>query len=201
MSEILVSGFAPFGGDDENPSRLLALRLQGLVAGGAQVHSLELPVETEVAFGQVERFLRERRPRAYLAFGLAGGTAGLSIERIALNLRDFRIADEAGSRVRDREVIEGAPLAYAVTVDARALGEALEQAKVPHRLSLSAGSFLCNEVLFRALHLTQAENIPTRVGFVHLPYLPEQVTQDHPRLPSMSLETMVQGARALLERL
>lgn len=200
MDEILVSGFLPFAGDGENPSRLVVQALAGTTAAHARVHCLELPVETEAAFRLVEPFLRERRPRAYLAFGLAAGIPGLRIERIGINLRDFRIADEAGLAVQDRPVVEGAPLAYAATVDVRSLAEALEEARIPHELSLSAGSFLCNEVLFRSLHLAHVEHIPTRVGFIHLPYLPEQTTRDHPHLPSMSLETMVRGARALLER-
>lgn len=200
MEEILVSGFAPFGGDAENPSRLVARALDGAEIAGARVHSMELPVETGVAFREAAEFLRSRRPRAYLAFGLAGGISGMRIERVGLNLRDFRIQDEGGNSVVDEPVVAGAPMAYQVTVDVRALATALREAGIPHELSLSAGAFLCNEVLYRALHLTQSEGLGTRVGFIHLPYLPAQVAADHPRQPSLALETMVEGALSLLER-
>lgn len=200
MDEILVSGFLPFGGDDENPSRLVAAALDQGSAQGVPVHSLLLPVETGKAFLEVATFLRQHRPRAYIAFGLAGGISTMRIERIGVNLRDFRIADEGGQTVMDQPVVAGGPLAYQSSIDVRALLDALRTAGIPHELSLSAGSFLCNEVLYRALHLTETERIPTRVGFVHLPYLPEQVAKDHTRAPSLSLETMLRGARALLER-
>ncbi|EQD43876.1 pyrrolidone-carboxylate peptidase, partial [mine drainage metagenome] len=163
------------GGDAENPSRLVAKALEGITAQGVRVRSLELPVETETAFRPVESHLRSVRPRAYLAFGLAGGITAMRIERLGVNLRDFRIADEAGQAASDAPVVPGAPMAYPATVDVRALEETLRLAGIPNELSLSAGSFLCNELLYRALHLTASEGIPTRVGFIHLPYLSEQV--------------------------
>ena len=198
-ASVLVTGFSPFGGDEENPSRLVARALSQTRIQGLTVVAAELPVVAHSLPEALEP-LWQREPAAIVHLGLAGRRAQVAVERIAVNLFDFPIADNAGERLRDMPVVPGGPAAYWSTLDVAAVVCTLRHQGIPAYPSLSAGAFLCNAALYLSLHhlaTTGRNEVPC--GFVHLPYLPAQAAAKAPDTPSLPLEAMVEAARAVLE--
>lgn len=197
MSKIvLLTGFEPFGGESVNPSWEAASRLDGESLMGAVVAARRLPCVFGEALSVLRGEMAALRPALVVAVGQAGGRPELSLERVAINVDDARIADNAGHRPIDRPVVPGGPAAYFSTLPIKAQAAALRAAGIPAAVSQSAGTFVCNHVFYGLMHaLTGA---PARGGFIHIPYLPEQAAA-HPGAPSMSLEMMVAGLRLALE--
>ncbi len=190
---ILLTGFEPFGGEVINPSWEVARSLHGHVIAGATVHARCLPT----TFGGAPRALAEAiavvRPGLVVALGLASGRSEISIERVAVNLIDARIADNAGERPRDLPVRADAPAAYFSTLPLKAMRNALRAAGHPAGLSLSAGAFVCNQVFFELQHQFAGRGIPS--GFIHLPALPEQAARAQPTVPSMGLAAQIDAIK------
>ena len=194
--KILVTGFAPFGGEKLNPSWEAVKRLPDRI-GKAELIKRELPTEF-VASGTVLHGLLERlRPDAVLCVGQYGGANGVHVERVAVNLRDARIADNAGAKPVDEPVVPGAPDAYFATLPTRRIVEKLREQDIPAQLSYSAGTCVCNNLLYCALHESAQKFPATRCGFVHVPYLPEQTKDGN--APSMGLEMMVKALHIAVE--
>lgn len=192
---IVVTGFAPFGGERINPSWEVARNLDGDVIGGMQVKSVRLPVNCLAAARRIEAAFVRYRPRAILGLGQARGRPALSVERIAINLFEQR---KAGLNARNdgRPVIPNAPAAYFSRLPMGAILKALERRKVPASISLSAGAYACNAAMYAALHTTRRRaNFPA--GFIHLPFDAEQSTRD-PAVPSMPLALMEDAIRAAI---
>lgn len=192
---VLVTGFAPFAGEARNPSFEIVRRLDGERLGAHRIVGAFLPVVFGAAAAGLEGLLDTHRPELALAIGQAGGRDSLSLERVAINLVDARIADNSGMQPIDVEVVRGAPSAYFASLPLKAMRAAMLAAGVPTTLSLSAGSFVCNEVFYALCHLRATRDARMRSGFLHVPWLPEQAV-DHPGQPSMALETMLTGVRA-----
>lgn len=188
--KILVTGFTPFGGEQINPSWEAVRRLPNRI-GRAELIKHEIPAEFDASGAALHKLLTELRPDAVLCVGQYGGANGIRVERVAVNLRDARIADNAGRQPTDEPVVTGGPDAYFATIPTRRIVDALRERDIPARLSYSAGTFVCNDLLYRALH-ESAQGYPAmRCGFIHVPYLPEQ-TRDG-SAPSMSLALMVEA--------
>jgi pyroglutamyl-peptidase len=194
--KLLLTGFEPFDGRSLNPSQLAVQQLVSEGLPGCEIVPVILPVIADRAPGLLLTRLEEVQPEVLLSLGLAGSRPVISIERIAINLLDFRIPDNAGRQLLDNPIVADGPAAYFATLPVRAMYEAVLAAGVPVELSLSAGAYLCNQVMYAALHLIAVRGWRTRAGFVHLPALPEMVTTRP--MPSMSLETMLTGLRAML---
>lgn len=194
---LVVTGFLPFGGDSENPSRLVAHALDGTRLAGVPVIGAELPVRSHDVLGVLEE-IWGLRPSVVLHLGLAGGRAQVSVERVAVNLLDFALPDEAGERLEDGEIVPGGPAAYFSTLPLRPILHRLRAEGVPSHLSLTAGAFLCNQVFYLTQHHYGPTEEPTLSGFVHLPYLPSQAASKGASIASLSLETMVEAARTVL---
>ena len=195
---LLLTGFEPFGGSAVNPSEQVVRALVAAPPAGIELHTAILPVERRGGPQALLLALQETQPQAVLCLGEASNLAVISIERVALNLLDFRIPDNAGAQATDEPIVPGAPAAYFATLPVRRMLQAVEAAGVPVQLSLSAGAFLCNQVLYVLLHHLAEQNSQVPAGFIHLPALPEQAAGKHPPIPSMSLGTMVMGMRAAL---
>lgn len=196
---VVVTGFAPFGGDEENPSRLVARALDASRVQGLRVVSAELPVAA-AALPAALAPLWDLEPAAILHLGLAGRRAQVAVERIAVNLYDFHLPDNAGERLHDVPIVPDAPAAYWATLAVPATVHALRHAGVPAYASLSAGSFLCNAALYLSLHhlaRTGRQHVPC--GFLHLPYLPAQAAAKGADVASLPLDLMVEAARIALE--
>lgn len=194
---ILVTGFDPFGGEQRNPSWEVAQALPTTLAG-LPVHRVQLPT----VFGAAGRVLMETvhrcRPSLVLCLGQAGGRAALTVERVGINLRDARIPDNTGAQPVDQPVCPGGPAACFSTLPTRTMVEAIRGGGLPAALSYTAGTFVCNEVMYTLLEAAQRERLPLWGGFLHVPYLPAQ-TADKPGQPSMALTDMVRGVTLALE--
>lgn len=197
---VLVTGFEPFGGEPLNPSWLVAQALQGQVVGGAAGDAVVVAEQLPCVFGSARlallAALQRHRPRLVLALGQAQGRSDFSIERVAINVDDARIADNAGAQPVDEPVVAGAPAGYFSTLPVKAMVAALREAGLPASVSQSAGTFVCNHVFFALMHAlhTLPGTAGTRGGFMHLPLLPEQAAR-LPGQPCLPLATQVQGVR------
>lgn len=195
---ILLTGFEPFGGETINPSGEIVRALDGMGIAGHRVVGAVLPVAFAATLPMLEDLLALHRPSLVLALGQAGGRGEISLERVAINLIDARIADNDGLQPIDAAVVDGAPGAYFTTLPIKAIAQQLREIGIPTTPSLSAGSFVCNQVFFGLAHLLATRYPQTRGGFVHVPWLPQQATQ-HAGQPSMALQTMIDGIRAAIE--
>lgn len=196
---IALMGFEPFEHDTVNPSWEVARALAGGWCEGATVHAVQLPCVFGRAIARMDEALTELRPQLVLAMGLAGGRSDISLERVAINLDDARIADNAGQQPIDTSVVYGAPAAYFSTLPIKAIVRDLRKAGLPGAVSNTAGSFVCNHVFYALMHrlASQPAGSQTRGGFIHLPYLPEQAAR-FPGAPSMALATQVQALQVVI---
>ncbi len=198
LRRILVTGFEPFGGSKHNPSEQVAKALDGEKIGGAEICAAILPVDTARAPQMLLNLLDDHCPDAVICLGEAAGRSAISVERIAANLLDFRIPDNAGKQLVDHPVIEGGPDAYFATLPVRKIVEAIRAEGVPAELSMSAGTYLCNQVLYAMLHHLRQNGRTVPAGFIHMPSLPEQVVETGQQRPSMERDTALRGITAAL---
>jgi pyroglutamyl-peptidase len=209
---MLLTGFESYGGRSLNPAEQVVKRLAGSQIRGVQVIGHTLPVAYRELEPRIAQLLKEIRPRAVICLGLWPGTPMLRIERIAVNIADFEIPDNLGLMTRG-PVVEGGAEAYLSKLPIHAIQDRLLEAGIPARLSASAGTFLCNALMYHALRAC-AEHAPAApCGFIHLPYLPEQVSalllqmrewakvELHQRadLASMALDMQVEAIRLAID--
>ncbi len=193
---ILLTGFEPFGGASINPSWELARALDGQAIGNATVAARLLPCVFGAALTELRRALEQTRPVLVLALGQAGGRSELSLERVAINLDDARIPDNAGAQPIDEPVLAGAPAAYFSTLPIKAMVAGLRAAGIPAAVSHTAGTFVCNHLFYGLQHRLQGSGV--RSGFMHIPLLPEQAAIASGQA-SMALAVMLAGVRLALE--
>jgi pyroglutamyl-peptidase len=196
---ILLTGFEPFGGESINPSWLIAQALHGEDIAGARVQALCLPTEFGKAIAQLKLALKHRQPQLVLALGQANGRADLTPERVAINVDDARIADNAGAAPMDEPIVARGPAAYFSSLPIKAMVAAMQNAGLPASVSQTAGTFVCNHVFYGLMHAVRRRP-GVRAGFMHVPLLPEQAAAlGGPVLaPSLPLQDMVQGVRVAL---
>ena len=193
---ILLTGFDPFGGETVNPSWEAVRPLHGRMAGGHRIVAMQLPTEFTASLKALRRALREVRPAIVLGVGQAGGRSRLSIERVAINVNDARIPDNAGEQPVDEPVITGGPAAYFSGLPIKAMFAALHKEGLPAEVSNTAGTYVCNHVAYAMAHYSAAQR-GVRTGFLHIPFLPGQAVT-HPHAPSMSLEDVRRGILVIL---
>ncbi len=174
---VLVTGFDPFDGADLNPSWEAARALHGQEIAGHRVMAGQLPTEFARSLPALEALMQAHQPRLVLCCGLAGGRPAISLERVAINVQDARIPDNAGAQPVDEPVTAetGAPAAYFSTLPIKAMRQALQEAGIPAEISQTAGTFVCNQVFYGLMHHLARRGPPgARGGFVHVPWLPGQ---------------------------
>jgi len=196
--KLLLTGFEPFGGSPINPSEQTVLSIAQDGLPGVELRAVILPVDRARSGATAIAAIREFGPDAVVSLGEATRRMVVSIERVGINLMDYRIADNSGNQITDAPIVPGGPAAYFTTLPVRAMHDAVRAAKVPAELSLSAGAFLCNQVTYEVLHYLATNTLSVPAGFIHLPALPEQVLDKSPLAPSMALATTVKGVRAAL---
>ena len=199
MRKVLLSAFEPFGGQTLNASQQVAREVKDLHFEGARVEVVELPVERfrspQLLLSAFSRF----EPDIVILLGEAGGRATITPERLAINVDDFPIPDNAGNCPREEPVVKGAPAAYFSTLPFAAIVRALQEQNIPTAISNTAGTYVCNHLFYGVMHhMAQTPRI-VQAGFIHIPHLPEQhrfVTED---APVLSREIAVKGVQIAVE--
>lgn len=194
---ILLTGFEPFGGDRLNPSWEVARALNGALVDGARVVAVCLPCRFGESLVVLQQALQVQRPALVLCLGLAASRAELSLERVAVNVDDARIPDNAGQQPIDQPVVAGAPAAYFSRLPIKAIVQGLQALGLPAGVSQSAGTFVCNHVFFGLMHVLRRRT-QVRAGFMHLPLLPEMVKGPADGRFSLALAQQVEGVRLAL---
>ena len=193
MKKLLITGFAPFGGEEINPSWEAVRALPDKI-GEYELTKLCLPVvfgqAAEMAIAEVEKISAD----VVLSIGQAGGRAAVTPELVGINLRHAKIPDNAGNKPVDEPIIPSGAVAYFSTLPVRKMAEAIRLSGVPSELSYSAGAYVCNELLYRLL--AHFDGTKTRAGFIHVPYIPEQGKE-----PNMSLDNIKTALTVAIENL
>ena len=191
LPTVLLTGFDAFGGDTVNPSWLAVQALQGEVIAGHAVVAGQLPTAFATSATTLKRLIRQHQPVLVICVGQAGGRSALSIERVAINVMDARIADNLGAQPIDQPVVKSGPAAYFSTLPIKAIMQAINQAGLPAEISQTAGTFVCNQVFYALLHMLKKQRglHPVSAGFIHVPYLTGQGS------PSLTLRQMAEGLR------
>ena len=198
MKNVLVTGFEPFGGDTLNPSALAAQALNGRVVAGRRVTGIVLPCVFGKSLAALKQEILRTLPELVICTGEAGGRGDISVERVAINIEDATIPDNAGNQPVDHAVVRGGPAAYWSTLPVKAIVAALREADLPASISQSAGTFVCNHV-FYGLMRTLARKRTVRGGFIHVPYLPEQARRAADGSPSLPLAEIIRGLEISIE--
>jgi pyroglutamyl-peptidase len=187
-STVLLTGFEPFGGERTNPSWDAVSELAARpAAGDHRLVAAQLPCVFDASIDALRAAVAEHAPDVVICVGQAGGRDGITPERVAVNISDARIPDNAGNRPIDVPVVPGAPAAYFTGLPVKACVARLQEAGIPASVSHTAGTFVCNHVFYGLMHLLATELPHVRGGFVHVPFSPEQA--EGVAAPSLPIST------------
>lgn len=193
LPTVLLTGFAPFGGETSNPSWDAVQALAGTRIHGHRVVARRLPVEFGASLHELRQAIVAVKPVLVICVGQAGGRAQMSLERVAINVDDARIPDNAGAQPIDEAIADDGPDAYFTGLPIKAMLAALRAAGIPAEVSQTAGTYVCNHVFYGLMHALR--NVPhARGGFIHIPYAPAQAAL-HPGAPSLPLQLVIDGLR------
>ncbi len=193
---VLLTGFEPFNKETINPAWEAVRALDGWGGAGFVVVARQLPCVFGAARRVIEDAIAALKPDLVIAVGQAGGRVDLSVERIAINVDDAPIPDNAQRQLVDEAIVAGGPTAYFSTLPVKAIVHGLRVAGLPASVSQTAGTFVCNHVFYGLMHHTAGTGL--KAGFIHIPYLPEQAAA-HPGAASMALADMVRGLKIAVE--
>ncbi|HZZ65293.1 MAG TPA: pyroglutamyl-peptidase I [Candidatus Baltobacteraceae bacterium] len=198
-TSVLITGFEPFGGHKVNPSQLVAESFEGRLIAGRPLRACVLPVVTDKVAAELKAALERGQPDIVICMGQAGGTTGIAVERVAVNVLELKEPDNAGVLRSAAAIVTGGPDARLSTLPFKDIVAAWAENGIPGFLSNSAGTFVCNQVLYHALGFAEQCSPPFVAGFVHVPYLPEQAAlEGAERTPSMSLDVMKAAVEILI---
>jgi pyroglutamyl-peptidase len=194
---ILLTAFDPFWGEKTNPAQEAVRLVTGRIAG-VEIIKLSVPTVFGRSIDVVTEAIRHVRPHAVVCVGQAGGRTAITPERVAINMEDASIPDNEGYAPMDKPVIPGAPAAYFSTLPIKAMVKAVKDIGLPASVSNTAGTFVCNHLMYGVMHLLGNEFPGTLGGFIHVPYLLEQAAQKAEPAFGMPLEDIVRGLEAAL---
>lgn len=194
--KILVTGFDPFGGEKVNPA-LEAVKSLPSVIHGAEIRWVEIPTVFYKSADVLEAEIVRYQPDVVLCIGQAGGRASLTPERVAINQDDARIPDNQGNQPIDTPIRLDGEAAYFSTLPIKAMVQAIKEVGLPATVSNTAGTFVCNHLMYQALYLADMKFPNMRAGFMHIPYMTEQVI-NKPNTASMNLVDIVKGIEAAI---
>ena len=189
--KILITAFEPFGGEKVNPA-LEAMKLLPDMIGKSQILKLELPTIFSKSIEKAWQYIDVHKPDIIISLGQAGGRACISVERVAINVEDASIPDNYGNMPLDRPIFEDGENAYFSNLPIKNMVDAIKKAGIPAKISNTAGTYVCNHVMYGVLYKIHKENLDMKAGFIHVPYMPQQVI-NKPESPSMSLENIVKA--------
>lgn len=195
--KILVTGFDPFGDDIVNPA-FEAVKLLPDHIGEAQIIKLEVPTVFGKAAEKTIEAIKQEQVDAVICVGQAGGRTRLSLEKVAINWVDARIPDNEQQQPLQQEIITGASTAYFSTLPLMSMMNRIQKNQLPVEISYTAGTFVCNELMYRVLDYTENHAKSVMAGFIHVPFIPEQVIT-RPGTASLSLETIAESLRCGIE--
>ncbi|WP_206919049.1 pyroglutamyl-peptidase I [Alicyclobacillus suci] len=194
-TRVLVTGFDPFGGEQVNPALEAIKRLTGRVIedelGTIHIIPVEIPTVFGASIASLRQAMAANRPDIVICVGQAGGRHHITPERVAINVDDARIPDNAGNQPIDESIVADGPAAYWTGLPIKAIVRALQDAGIPASVSNTAGTYVCNHLFYGLMHLLNTEYPGIRGGFIHIPFLPEQVVDKE--APSMSLDAIVRA--------
>jgi len=188
MRHILVTGFEPFGGETINPSWEVVKQLEGLIIDDCRVVTRQLPCVFGESLTVLNAAIGELNPAVVIAVGQAGGRVDITVERVGINVDDARIPDNRGQQPIDVAIVPDGPAAWFSSLPIKAMVAAMREKGIPASVSQTAGTFVCNHVMYGLLHKI-GENEEMKGGFIHIPYLPEQAAA-HAGAPSMAAQTV-----------
>lgn len=195
--KILLTAFDPFGGDKINPA-LEAVKIVPDTIAGAQIVKLEVPTVFGKSIQTVADAMENEKPDVVFCIGQAGGRFDLTPERVAINIEDGRIADNEGYQPVDKKIFEDGEPAYFATLPVKAMVQSIKSAGVPSSVSNTAGTYVCNHLMYGVMYTIDKKGYDMRGGFMHVPFIPEQVL-DRPNTPYMSLQDIAKGIAAAME--
>ena len=199
MKKLLLTAFEPFGGDDLNPSLETSKQMGKVSFPNALIQVAGLPVNRHLAVAVALDLIRADRPDIVIMLGQAGSRYRINPERVAINIDDFRIPDNAGNQPQDEPIVEDGPVGYFSTLPIRTITERINGAHIPAAISNSAGAHLCNRLFYSVMHAISIEGLPIKAGFIHLPYLHDQAQNKYPDVPSLSRESIIEAVRLAIE--
>lgn len=190
--KVMMTGFDPFGGETVNPA-YEAVKMLPDEIGGAQIIKLEIPTVFDQAGDVLEQAIEAHKPDAVICVGQAGGRSGMSVEKVAINLQDARIADNDGRQPVDRMIREDGETAYFATIPVKAMVAKMRENGIPAFVSYTAGTFVCNDLMYSLLYLTSKKYPAIRGGFIHVPYAMGQTVDKPNGTAAMALESIAKG--------
>ncbi|WP_405131534.1 pyroglutamyl-peptidase I [Paenibacillus sp. FSL H8-0317] len=200
MVKILISGFEPFGGDAVNPTGALMDALANEVIEGAELKTVLLPVRFDECADLLIAEMEAYRPDVVIACGLAKGRTSITPERIAVNVKDIppgSYADNQGQRPVDEPIVDGSPDGLFSTLPIRAMVDDMSAAGIPAAVSNTAGTYICNNTMYRVLDHIRIGQLPIRTGFVHFPASTEMAVLQ-PSVPSLPIPMMLDALRIMI---
>ena len=189
--KILVTGFDPFGGAHINPATE-AIKLLPQQINGAEIITIQIPTVFRKSIDVLFRSIKKESPDMVICIGQAGGRYDITVERVAINVDDARIEDNEGNLPIDSPIFEDGAPAYFSDLPIKAMVQAMQAANIPASISNTAGTFVCNHLMYAALHYASQYQPDMKVGFIHIPYLVEQVV-GKANTPSMNIQDIVRG--------
>lgn len=189
--KILITGFDPFGGENINPALEAVKKLPDTILG-QEVIKIEIPTVFRKSLEKIEENIEKHNPDVVISVGQAGGRFGVTPERVAINMDDARIKDNEGNQPIDISIYEDGEAAYFSNLPIKAMVKEMTDNGIPASVSNSAGTFVCNHVMYGILYLVDKKYPNIRGGFIHVPYIPYQVTTK-PNTPSMSIDDIAKG--------
>lgn len=197
--KILLSAFDPFEGEQINPA-LEVIKGVKEKFDGIEVRKIEIPTVFCKSYEALIKEARAYKPDVILAIGQAGGRYEITLERVAINLSDARIPDNEGNQPIDEKIFDDGENAYFSNLPLKVMMEAMKKEGIPSAVSNTAGTFVCNHVMYAILYFIHKEAVAKRGGFIHIPYMPSQVIKK-PNTPYMDKQTAIRGIEIAIETL
>lgn len=197
MKKILITGFDPFNGESTNPSYEAVKRLPDQI-GSCRIYKMELPTVFYDCFSVLKDIIDAEKPDVIINVGQAGGRSVITLEQVAINLAHARVSDNKGFQPLQKTLIPEGPDAYFTTLPIYSLVDHLNACNYPAAVSYSAGTFVCNDIMYELQHYLHQEHRSAKAGFIHVPYIHEQMKGKPSSTPSMALDTIVCALKEII---
>lgn len=197
MKKILITGFDPFGGEKVNPALEAVKKISDNVAG-AEVIKVEIPTVFGKSIKKLEEAIEANKPDVVICVGQAGGRFDITPERVAINLSDARIKDNDGNSPVDEKIFEDGDTAYFTNLPVKAMVKEMKDNGIPGSLSTTAGTYVCNHLMYGVLYLIDKKYPTMKGGFIHVPFIPSQVL-DKKNTPAMNLDDITRGLECCIK--